>query len=302
MVTALDIKKKALELGADLVGIGDICLFEGTTPQHDPKMILPKATCVIGCAFRVPRALYQAMHDQVQYLNYAQLGVRLIDEEVSEIFLLRLGAMIEDAGYDACVQRNVSNLMVKGDKSTNPEVYDTYELKYAEAVAPGKPAPDVILDVAQAARICGLGSLGDSGHVLARELGPYVRFVFIITDMPLECDPPFEGTLCDHCGKCAASCPGHAISKEGLDTWQCAVYYKGAHKNNPFMHDGFLKGSAEREKILSGEKRFDSESARALYPQESFLPTEPMRGYMPALCGKACDYACYHHLKETGRL
>ena len=302
MLTAKDIKEKALALGADLVGIGDIRHFEGTPAPHDPKMILPKATCVVGCGFRIPRALYQAMHDQVQYLNYAQLGVRLVDEEVSEIFLLRLGAMIEDAGYDACVQRNVSNLVTKGEKITNPEVYDTYELKFAEAVAPGKPAPDVILDTNQAARICGLGSVGASGHFLAKGLGPYVRFVFIVTDMPLECDAPFEGELCDHCGKCAEACPGNAISAGGLDTWQCAVYYKGAHASNPFMNDSFLKGSPERDRVLRGEKRFDEESARNIYPQEEFLPTEPMRGYMPCLCGKACDYVCYHHLKEKGVL
>ena len=60
MLTAELIKKKALEFGADIVGIGDISLYEGTIPQRDPRKILPAAKCVIGCGFRVPRALYRS--------------------------------------------------------------------------------------------------------------------------------------------------------------------------------------------------------------------------------------------------
>ena len=148
MLNAKFIKEKARELGADLVGIGDIAHYQKCDPQRDPKSILPDATCVIGIGFRVPRALYRVMDDKNQFYNYTQLGVKAIDEELSEIFLLRLGALIENEGYDACLQRNVSNLRIKGDKTTNPELIDTYELALAEPVEPGKPAPDVILDFA----------------------------------------------------------------------------------------------------------------------------------------------------------
>ena len=124
MLTAQFIKEKALEYGADLVGIGDIRHFEGTHPQRDPRSILPDATCVIGFGFRVPRALYRVMESKVQFFNYTQLGVKLIDEELSEVFLLKMGALIENEGYDACLQRNVSNLKIKGDHTTNPELVD----------------------------------------------------------------------------------------------------------------------------------------------------------------------------------
>ena len=300
MLTAESIKKRAIELGADIVGIGDINLFEGCDPQRDPRMILPKGKCVIGAGFRVPHGLYALMHSKTQYYNYLTLGVKYQDEERAEIFLLKMAGMIEDEGYDACVQRNVSNLKVKGDKSQNPELFDTYELKYAEAVAPGKPVPDVMMDFGQAAQICGLGKVGASGHVLTREFGPYVRFVFIVTDAPLATDAPFESDLCDHCGKCADSCPGKAIDEEGLDTWQCSVYYRGAGRSNPFMNDAALADEPERDAILEGNKRFDAVSARAIYPKLKFLPN--FSGYVPCLCGKACDYACYQHLKEVGSI
>ena len=300
MLTAELIKKKAAELGADLCGIGDISLFEGTNPQRDPRMILPKGKCVIGAAFRVPRGLYRTMATGSQFYNYLTLGVKYADEDQAEIFLLKLAGMIEDEGYDACVQRNVSNLKIKGDKTQNPELLDTYELIHAEAVEPGKPAPDVIMDFAQAAQICGLGAAGLSGAILTPKYGPFVRFVFIVTDAPLECDKPFEGTLCDQCGACKNACPGHAIGDSGKDTWQCSVYYRGAHKSNPYLPEDFLASDPDREAILNGDKRFDAVSARALYPKMDFVPA--FAGYAPCLCGKACDMACYNHLKEAGAL
>ena len=300
MLTAEIIKQRAAELGADLCGIGDIALYEGTAPQRDPRMILPKAKCVIGAAFRVPRGLYHCMATRSQYYNYLTMGVKYPDEELAEIFLLKMAALIENEGYDACVQRNVSNLKVKGDKTQNPELIDTYELVHAEAVEPGKPAPDVIMDFAQSAQICGVGAAGLSGAILTPKFGPFVRFVFIVTDAPLACDRPFAGRLCDKCGACAEACPGHAIDDGGKDTWQCSVYYRGAHKSNPFMTDDFLAGDPDRTAILNGDKRFDAQSARALYPKLNFVPS--FSGYAPCLCGKACDVACYNHLKEAGAL
>ena len=62
------------------------------------------------------------------------------------------------------------------------------------------------------------------------------------------------------------------------------------------MTEDFLKGHPEREAILNGEKVFDAESARALYPYLKFLPATNW-GYAPCICGKKCDIACYKHLK-----
>ena len=35
-----------------------------------------------------------------------------------------MGGMIENEGYDACLQKAIPNLRIKGDKNTNPEVVD----------------------------------------------------------------------------------------------------------------------------------------------------------------------------------
>lgn len=293
-MTSEFIKKKAKELGATVCKIGRV--YDEENPQRDPKMILPNAKSIIGFGFAVPKGIYRAMDRGVQYYTYTTLGVKYFDEEMAEIFLLKIGGMIENEGYDACLQKAVPNLRIKGDKTTNPEVVDTYELAYAEAVEEGKPAPDVIIDFGKAAKACGLGETGLSGKIINKEYGPFMRYCFIITDMPLEFDEPLNESVCDKCGACIEACPGNAISPEGLDTWQCSVYYKGAHKSNPFITGEFLKNNPERDAILNGEKRFDAESAREIFKEMDFLPNTQW-GYVPCLCGKQCDIACYKHLK-----
>lgn len=294
MLTSEMIKQKAKELGASLCGIGRI--YEETNPQRDPRQILPNAKSIIGFGFVIPKTLFNTMNRDVQYYTYTTLGVKYPDEELAEIFLLKIGGMIENEGYDACLQKAIPNLRIKGDKTTNPEVMDTYELIHATAVAEGKPVPDVIIDFGKAAKACGIGERGLSGKILNKKYGPYIRYCFIITDAPLEYDDPVTTPICDGCGECMKACPGHAIDESGLDTWQCSVYYKGAHRSNPFMTEDFLKDDPNRDAILGGEMRFDAVTAREIYPKMDFLPNTQW-GYSPCLCGRACDYACYKHLK-----
>lgn len=293
MLTSEMIKQRAKELGASVCGIGKI--YDEPDAQKDPRQILPNAKCIIGFGFVIPKTLFNNMNRGIQHYTYTTLGVKYPDEELAEIFLLKIGGMIEDKGYDACLQKSVPNLRIKGDKATNPEVVDTYELVHATSVAPGKPTPDVIIDFGKAAKACGIGEKGLSGKILSPKYGPYIRYCFIITDAPLEPDEPITDPICDNCGACIEACPGHAIDENGLDTWQCSVYYKGAHRSNPFMTDEFLKDDPQREAILNGEKRFDAVSAREIYPKLNFLPNTQW-GYSPCLCGKVCDFACYEHL------
>ena len=83
------IKKKAKELGASVCGIGDVSLFKGDNPQHNPYSILPNAKCIIGFGLKIPRGLYDTMERKTQYYNYTNLGVKYTDEIFADIFLFK---------------------------------------------------------------------------------------------------------------------------------------------------------------------------------------------------------------------
>ena len=81
-----------------------------------------------------------------------------------------------------------------------------------------------------------------------------------------------------------------------FEAWHTGkVIHEGWDDFAPFMTEEFLKDHPERDAILNGEKRFDAESARAIYPEMKFLPNTQW-GYAPCLCGRKCDVACYRHL------
>jgi len=313
---SLYIKKIAKEYGADLVGVGDVSKFDGTSPRHDPRYILPTAKCVIGFAFRIHKGTIRCLENQSQIYNYTALGVKANSEEKITVFLLRMARIIENEGYEACIQRSSPNIQTRDQSGTNPEISGiTWTLDKSISVAPGKPEPEVLLDFDKAGVICGMGTLGYRGQLLTKEFGPMQRLAFLVTNAPLEPDLVIETPVCDNCGKCVEACPGSAIIDEpnpckvaGMeqpcriyDKWQCSVYYRGAHKSNPLIKDDFLKDHPFREEILNGTKRFTEEEAVAIYPELDFLP-KTQYGYVPCLCGKRCDIACYRHLMERKRI
>ena len=79
--------------------------------------------------------------------------------------------------------------------------------------------PDVIIDFGKAAKSCGLGDVGLNGKIINKKYGPFMRYCFIITDAPLECDEELNEKICDGCGECIKACPGNAVSENGIDTW-----------------------------------------------------------------------------------
>ncbi len=78
-------------------------------------------------------------------------------------------------------------------------------------VAPGKPAPNVYVDVEFAAQAAGLGELGLGGFFITPEYGTRQRFSLILTDAELDADAPSGKSVCADCGACAEACPFGAI-------------------------------------------------------------------------------------------
>lgn len=69
----------------------------------------------------------------------------------------------------------------------------------------------------------GLGVKGDNSLLIHPEFGSYVFIGEILTTLPLE-TTCCEDKGCLHCGRCAAACPGSAISRGKVDTDSCASH------------------------------------------------------------------------------
>ena len=54
-----------------------------------------------GIGFIVPKAMYKTMDSQSQFYTYTSIGVKYTDEELAEIFLLKMAGIIENEGYIA---------------------------------------------------------------------------------------------------------------------------------------------------------------------------------------------------------
>ncbi|MBO7217215.1 MAG: 4Fe-4S binding protein, partial [Clostridia bacterium] len=159
------------------------------------------------------------------------------------------------------------------------------------------------LDFLNCAVQCGLGERSMINSLLTPEYGPFIRYCFVLTDAEIEPTPLVEAGLCDKCGECIKACPGKAINDDGaMDSWRCAVYYKGANgSKNPFMPPDAFPGFDNRMDIINGTAKFTAEEAKDILDNIYFYPPAK-HFYRTSICGRACDRACYIHLEEKGVL
>lgn len=276
---------------ADIVGFAPASRFDSDDPIFK---IFPGTKTVIALCFRVLRGIYRGTEEGTTYYQYTTMAVENMEETIMPMAQLKIANFLEEQGYIAIPQRRHQQIMSETD-GTNPEV--AYNAVYR-----GKTAENQ-MNFTDAAVKCGIGEKGLSGAILTDEFGPFVRYCFILTDAELEANDEVKPHLCDGCKECIKSCPGHAISDDGVvDNWQCAVYYNGANgTKNPFMPYDAFSDLENRLEIISGEANVDPETARKILDKIYFYPPV-MHSYQCSICGRACDTACYAHLEEKGVL
>ncbi|MBC7288805.1 MAG: (4Fe-4S)-binding protein [Armatimonadetes bacterium] len=310
MITAEQVKQRALEAGADLVGIGDMARFEGAPLDFDPRYIFPEARAIIGLGFRIHRGLLRGIEEGTFFAAYPSMGYANINDVHAPIALRAVGNLLEDHGYEAVLYQNTSV---------------RYGANAGRPVRPGYPRPDVFLHFRIAAFICGMGEIGYSKVFLTPQFGPRQRFAFIITDAPLEPDPLYDGPpLCDRCMRCVAECPAGAISATEtvkvtiagrevewgrLDVDRCTVAYQaGVPEYSPFIPPHVadfvdrlreMPPGPEREQFLSEHGGAWQMGLEVPYNKAGWESYH----HPGAICGgRGCIRACMIHLEQQGKL
>ena len=307
MFNARTLKKKAMEYGADAIRIGSMDGWEGAPKQHDARYIFPDARSIIGLAFRIPRGYLRGIEEGTYFSVYEFMGYSGMNWTFIPLVLRNIVCFIEDHGYEAVPIPNWDAWAYRRYE----EYAGTPKRTISRPVAPDKPHPDVSISFKAAAVISNLGEIGWSKMVLTPEFGPRNRVAFILTDAPLDLDPPIlPGTLCDRCMLCAANCTGCAIPRDksvkvkiagmeiehcDLDLARCSNAYSGGNRQfNPFWDPASdLRPENFMEEYLSPK----------YYGPEGPIAHMQKTRNNPAIEGaRGCMRACIMHLEQQGKL
>ncbi len=295
------IKRRALALGADMVGIGSIDRWQGAPIQMDPKQIMPECRSIIAMGFRVMRGSLRGVEEGTYFSNYSAMGYGGITYLYMPMTVIDLSRFIEDRGYEAIPMGHQSDWRaIDNEGQLKPQ--------FSRPVAAGRAAPDIMVQLRIAGFLCGLGEIGWSKMLLTPEFGPRQRVGIILTDLPLAPDPIYDGpTLCNRCMACVQACPGgcipkddavnaelagHQVSWANVNMQGCDMTFRGAQR----PADGEPAGPAyetwwDGQKLRPGDWSPFYEKPRNLYNTGQ------------AVCGaRGCTRACMMSMERRGVL
>ena len=204
-LTAAQVKARALELGADLVGIADGAVMDANPPdpadprrpsditEHDGARVIVLARRLSDGVARIA-----GWGDRHKYYN-DELALSMLEETA-----LSLVYWLEDNGYPAVI--------------VPPTHVDPwrYQDNPAEHQTP-------LLSLPHAAVEAGLGTLGLNLQLLTPQYGPRVILSAVLCSVPVDCDAPMAEALCrgPSCGRCLSACPGDAVKQWDRDWPAC---------------------------------------------------------------------------------
>ncbi|MEA3403521.1 MAG: hypothetical protein U9R79_19920 [Armatimonadota bacterium] len=192
------LKSKAVDLGADLVGVGPVERWEGAPAQMHPLGHWPQARNVVVVAIHHPDACVE-LGGIPDAHHMGPYGVQ--------------GKMNERLGY---IQFHLARWLEGRGHGALP-IPPTNIWRYRPFREIERPfGPD--LSNIHAAACTGLGEIGYHGLLMTPEFGTWQRFCCMITDAPLVADPVYAGpSLCDRCDACVRMCEdqcGGALAHE----------------------------------------------------------------------------------------
>ncbi len=224
-LTAAEVKRKAIELGADLVGIADGKVLDANPPDPaDPKRpsditeLDSDRVIVLAKKLNSGVARLPAWNDRHKYYN-DELALSMLEETSLELVY-----WLEDQGYPA---------IIAPPTHVDPWRYDDDPSRHMTT----------LLSLPHAAVEAGLGTLGLNLQLLTPEYGPRVVLTAVLCSAEVECDTRMSEALClgPECGRCLKTCPPDAVKAWDRDWPACDTH------RSPY---GFAKLSGHIEQLI----------------------------------------------------
>ena len=311
-LTSADVKKAALDFGADLVSIGSIDRWKDVPEEDNPKTIMPNAQSVVCIGFRVHRGSLRAAEMGTYYSAYTLSEFNDLNRIIAPMAQRRLTSLFEGCGYEAVPIMYYSHNLSANTKTT-----------FQRPDGSSRPMQEIFFNFRVGGVLCGMGEIGHSRILLTPEFGPAQRLYFVVTEAKLAADPIISG-ICDHCMECVKRCPANAlqysasdnidipdvtsIKRSALDNIKCRLAHicGGLSPYAPEDIKQYVKNITDGTdtQTVDGSPRPGTEMlAEKVTNHVSFAANaEKIFGSPSALCGDGCVRACLAHLDETDRL
>ena len=310
-LTAQMVKKAAMDMGADLVGIGSIDRWKDVPENESPLSIMPRAKSVICFGFRMHRGSLRGVEEGTYYSAYTFNSFGDVNNIFAPTLLRQLSSYIEDHGYEAIPIMYYAHNLAKN--TGEPAL---------RADGTPKPRPDIFFNFRTGGVLCGVGEIGHSRVLLTPQFGPAQRVYFIVTEAELDPDPIITG-LCDHCMECVKHCPAKAlceqcndnidipgianIRRSSIDELKCRLaHISGAM--SPFASEevkSYMQNIVDGTdtETADGSPRPSLADVPSVTAKVSYAATAQNKFGLPsALCGDGCIRACLAHLEKEGKL
>lgn len=189
-----ELKNLALGEGMSLFGVADISgVRDGFLI---PETVRNKFGSAVSLGFNLSRTIVETvegMPNQTYYFHYQRVNI-LLDQTA-----LKITSFIQKKGFNAfpIPASQIVDWKLQLGSVSHREI----------------------------ARLAGHGWYGKSNLLVNGTYGSGVRYVTVLTDLPLDTDKPSEGN-CGACSLCVNACPANAIREDGFDRDACHAKLK----------------------------------------------------------------------------
>ncbi|MFX1275960.1 MAG: epoxyqueuosine reductase [Promethearchaeota archaeon] len=195
VIDAETIKKKVIQLGADMCGIANVSRFKNAPKGFHPRDIYPECKSVIVYFSHFPLSSLQAKTNS-PYTLIRNMMVNKLDL----------------ISFHLCDDLEHHRITCVPIPSAEPYDYWDSERKHGRG----------ILSLKHAANLAGLGIIGKNTLLINEKFGNMIWLGAIIVSTELEQDPiPIYDGCNEKCTLCMDSCPQNALDGTTLDQELC---------------------------------------------------------------------------------